>query len=311
MSYQPPIGPWNGAKAKVQIRLAIQRLRTSQEKKNAQAKSARRDIAMLVEKGKLETARIKVESIIHDDIYVELLELLELYCELLLARFGLLDQNTRECDPGISEGVCSIINAAPRTDIKELKVLQEMLKQKFGRDFSTAALENRDNCVSERVVKKLVISTPSPALVDAYLGEIAKGYGIDWSPPEPEPPKYESAAPAESSTSGGGGGESESTTGTNTTTPQDRNGDEGGAKDAEKSAKAGEGTPKAPVDAATISAEARSSGARTPKLPDIPPEETSEATPATKPSSKETAKPQPPEDDFDMLAKRFEALKKR
>lgn len=43
-------------------RLAIQRLRTIQEKKGAQAKAARRDIAMLLEKGKLETARIKVEN---------------------------------------------------------------------------------------------------------------------------------------------------------------------------------------------------------------------------------------------------------
>lgn len=31
-------------------------------------------------------------SVINEDIHVELLELLELYCELLLARFGLLDQ---------------------------------------------------------------------------------------------------------------------------------------------------------------------------------------------------------------------------
>lgn len=30
--------------------------------------------------------------VINEDIHVELLELLELYCELLLARFGLLDQ---------------------------------------------------------------------------------------------------------------------------------------------------------------------------------------------------------------------------
>jgi hypothetical protein len=33
-----------------------------------------------------------VHPVINEDIHVELLELLELYCELLLARFGLLDQ---------------------------------------------------------------------------------------------------------------------------------------------------------------------------------------------------------------------------
>lgn len=91
-------------------RLSVQRLRILQQKKEAQAKAARRDIATLLERGKLETARVKVESrthaalslskierrndfiVINEDINVELLELLELYCELLLARFGLLEQ---------------------------------------------------------------------------------------------------------------------------------------------------------------------------------------------------------------------------
>ena len=88
----------------------MQRLRTLQEKKEAQAKAARRDIATLLERSKVETARIKVESsnsyfrlipvsisyrtllVINEDIYLELLELLELYCELLIARFGLVEQ---------------------------------------------------------------------------------------------------------------------------------------------------------------------------------------------------------------------------
>lgn len=174
--------PWNAAKAKVQLRLSVQRLKTLQQKKEAQAKAARREIATLLERGKEETSRIKVEALINEDIYTELLELLELYCELLLARFGLLDQNsTREPDPGISESVYSIIHAAPRTEIKELHVLREILMHKYGRDFSLAAIENRDNCVSERTVRKLVTHPPSSELVDAYLVEIAKGYGISWT----------------------------------------------------------------------------------------------------------------------------------
>ena len=45
--------------------LSVQRLRTLQDKKEAQAKAARRDIATLLERGKTETARIKVESSIY------------------------------------------------------------------------------------------------------------------------------------------------------------------------------------------------------------------------------------------------------
>ena len=68
---------WNAARTKVQIRLSIQRLRTLQEKKLALAKKSRREIADLLLKGRVETSKLRVEGLIQDDIYVELLELLE------------------------------------------------------------------------------------------------------------------------------------------------------------------------------------------------------------------------------------------
>lgn len=43
-------------------RLSVQRLRTVQQKREALAKSSRRDIALSLEKGKIESARIKVEA---------------------------------------------------------------------------------------------------------------------------------------------------------------------------------------------------------------------------------------------------------
>jgi len=61
----------------VQIRLSIQRLRTLQEKRLALAKKSRREIADLLTKGRVETCRLRVEGLIQDDIYMELLELLE------------------------------------------------------------------------------------------------------------------------------------------------------------------------------------------------------------------------------------------
>lgn len=63
--------------SQVQIRLSIQRLRTLQEKKLALAKASRRDIADLLLKNRIETARLRVETLIQDDIYVELLEVME------------------------------------------------------------------------------------------------------------------------------------------------------------------------------------------------------------------------------------------
>jgi len=51
---------------------------------------------------------------------------------------------------------------------------------KYGREFAIAVMENRDGCVSSRVMSKLSTAAPEPALVDAYLREIALAYGVPW-----------------------------------------------------------------------------------------------------------------------------------
>jgi len=150
------------------------------------AKVARRDIATLLERGKVETARIKTESIVNEDIHIELLELLELYCEIVFTRFGLIENsNAREPDPGVSEAIISIVYSAHRTEVKELHYIRESFMHRYGRDWSILVMENVDDRVSARVLSKVTNETPSPALVDAYLAEIARGYNLDWTPPEP------------------------------------------------------------------------------------------------------------------------------
>lgn len=54
------------------------------------AQKARKEIADYLSAGKDERARIRVEHIIREDYLVEAMEILELYCDLLLARFGLI-----------------------------------------------------------------------------------------------------------------------------------------------------------------------------------------------------------------------------
>ncbi|KAI1430165.1 regulator of Vps4 activity in the MVB pathway-domain-containing protein [Xylaria sp. FL1777] len=166
------------AKLKVQLKLSIARLRMVQQRDEAMGKTQRRAMAQLLEVGKIESARIRTENIIRSDINTELHEILELYCELLLARAALLESPT--CDPGLEEAVKSIIYAAPRTEIKELQQVRVLLGERFGKEFVLAAMENSDGGVSEKVVKKLSVTPPKPELVQGYLEEIAKAYGIDW-----------------------------------------------------------------------------------------------------------------------------------
>ncbi|ESZ99076.1 putative Vacuolar protein sorting-associated protein IST1 [Sclerotinia borealis F-4128] len=179
------------SKLKVQLKLSIARLRMVQQKDEAVSKQQRRAMGQLLETGKIESAKIRVENIIRSDITTELHEILELYCELLLARTGLME--TAICDPGLEEAVKSLIYAAPRTDIKELQQVRALLCEKYGKEFALQAMDNSDEKVSEKVLKKLSVTPPAKELVNGYLEEIARTYGVDW----PKRPKQELGQPPE------------------------------------------------------------------------------------------------------------------
>ncbi|KAK5998518.1 IST1-like protein [Cladobotryum mycophilum] len=161
-------------KLKVQLKLAIARLRMVQQRDEQLGKTHRRAMAQLLEAGKEDSATIRVENIIRADITSELHELLELYCELLLARAGLLDGPV--CDPGLEEAVKSLIYAAPKTEIKELVTVRTLLVEKYGKEFVLTAMDNTDGKVNEKIVKKLSVEPPRKDLVQGYLEEIAKAY---------------------------------------------------------------------------------------------------------------------------------------
>ncbi|KAJ4269994.1 Vacuolar protein sorting-associated protein ist1 [Fusarium torreyae] len=173
-------------KLKVQLKLTIARLRMVQQRDEQLGKTARRAMAQLLEAGKVDSARIRVENIIRSDITSELHEMLELYCELLLARAGLMEGHT--VDPGLEEAIQSLIYAAPKTEIKELGTVRNLLAEKYGKEYVLAATENADGKVNEKVVKKLSVTPPREELVVGYLEEIARAYGVDW-------PKREAVSP--------------------------------------------------------------------------------------------------------------------
>ncbi|KAJ2401056.1 Vacuolar protein sorting-associated protein ist1, partial [Coemansia sp. RSA 2559] len=171
------------SKFKVQLRLAIQRLRLYQAKQESQNSKARRDIAGLLEVGKTESARIRVEGIIREDYNIEAMELVELSCELLIARIGLMEQaRALDADDGVSEAAASIIYASTRLDVKELVALRELLVAKYGKEAVLRAMDGKDANVSPRLLLKLAVQAPSQDLVSSYLKEIAAAYGVAWRP---------------------------------------------------------------------------------------------------------------------------------
>lgn len=177
-------------KLKVALKTAIARLRIVQAKDSAVAKQARRQMATLLESGRVESARIRVENIIRADLTTELHELLELYCELLLARIALLERPADEgVDPGLDEAVRGILFAAPRCEIKELSLARALLESKYGGGGKGGKGDEKGGIVkeamagegvSERVKRKLDSAPPRQELVEEYLRAIAAAYDVPY-----------------------------------------------------------------------------------------------------------------------------------
>ncbi|XP_066290240.1 IST1 homolog isoform X10 [Branchiostoma lanceolatum] len=174
---------FRGNKLKTNLRLCVNRLKLLEKKKTELAQKARKEIAEYLANGKDERARIRVEHIIREDYLVEAMELIEMYCDLLLARFGLIE-SMKTVEQGLQEAVSTLIWAAPRmsTEVQELKVVSDQLCAKYGKEFGKLCRSNEIASVNERLMHKMSEQAPPRILVERYLIEIAKANNVPFEP---------------------------------------------------------------------------------------------------------------------------------
>ena len=175
-------GP-NYNKLKTNLRLAVNRLKLLEKKKTELAQKARKEITDYIVAGKVERAKIRVEHIIREDYLVEAMEIVECYCDMLLARMGLIQQ-MKALDEGLAEPISSILWVAPRmqADVAELQVISAQLTAKYGKEYLQASRENSVGTVSPKLINKLSVQAPPKILVEKYLIEIARNYNVEYEP---------------------------------------------------------------------------------------------------------------------------------
>ena len=172
---------FKSVKLQTNLKLCVSRYELIIKKKTEQSQRARKDISDLLKGGRYERARIKVEHIIREDYITEAMEILQQYCDLLLARAGLIE-TMAYCEEGLLECVNTIIWTTPRVqhDVQEMVEVEKQLGKKFGKAFLEQAHANRTNTVNAKVVHRLGVTPPSPVLIERYLEEIARNYGLSY-----------------------------------------------------------------------------------------------------------------------------------
>ena len=133
---------------------------------------ARSEIAALLLKKQFDLAKIRAESLVAQQWQVEAEEVLGLMCELLRSRIDLICSSSHTppsssstlCPPELRESVITLVFAAPRTDIDELKDVRTQLRLRFTGSADKAAFElaakgdpNSMNGVNQSVVDRLSV----------------------------------------------------------------------------------------------------------------------------------------------------------
>ncbi|KTW31754.1 uncharacterized protein T551_01015 [Pneumocystis jirovecii RU7] len=163
-------------KLKIQTKLCITRLRLIEQKIMAIHKSQEKELAILLGKDMKQNLMIKAENMIRENMKIELLGILNLYCEVLLSRFHLLKKGY--CHEQIEQAVCTLIYATPRCDVKELHNMNGIFRLYFGKEFIQDSVENKHGKVDPKVAEKLSNKSVNNDLIESYLEEIARFYNI-------------------------------------------------------------------------------------------------------------------------------------
>ncbi|XP_052199554.1 uncharacterized protein LOC127806361 isoform X2 [Diospyros lotus] len=171
------------AKCKTSLKLASSRIKLLKNKKGVQLKQLRRELAQLLESGQDRTARIRVEHAVREEKTIAAYDLLEIYCELIVARLPIIESQ-KHCPIDLKEAIASVIFASPRcADIPELQDICKQFTAKYGKEFISAAIELRPDCgVGRMLVEKLSAKAPDGQTKIKILSAIAEEHNVKWDP---------------------------------------------------------------------------------------------------------------------------------
>ncbi|XP_019430063.1 PREDICTED: uncharacterized protein LOC109337523 isoform X2 [Lupinus angustifolius] len=153
---------FKAAKFKSTLNLAISRLPILKNQRHSRLRHARADVLQLLQIGQHERALLRVEHVIKDQNMLDVYDKIEGYCNLLIERVNLMEQE-RECPEELQEAASGLIYAASRCgDFPEIHEIRTVLTSRFGKEFVASAIELRNNCgVHPQMVQKLSTRMPS------------------------------------------------------------------------------------------------------------------------------------------------------
>ncbi|CAM0148650.1 unnamed protein product [Urochloa decumbens] len=170
-----------GTKCKTCLNLVISRIKLLRNRRELQLINMRKEMVQYLQTGQESIARIRVEHIIREQNILAAYEIVELFCEFVLARVPIVEVQ-KECPIELREAISSIIFSSGRcSDLPELMHLRNLFTTKYGKEFVAGAMELRpDSGVNRTIIEKLSVKAPSGESKLKVLKAIAREYNVEW-----------------------------------------------------------------------------------------------------------------------------------
>ncbi|XP_010265173.1 PREDICTED: uncharacterized protein LOC104602986 isoform X2 [Nelumbo nucifera] len=166
-------------KFKALVNLAISRLAILKNQRQVRCSQARSDVVQLLNLGHHERALLRVEHVIKDQNMLDVFIMIEGYCNLMIERVVLIENN-KECPDELKEAISSLIFAASRCgEFPELQEIRAVFTSRFGKEFAARAVELRNSCeVNLKMIQKMSTRSANTESRMKVLKEIATDSGI-------------------------------------------------------------------------------------------------------------------------------------
>ncbi|PON59542.1 Vacuolar protein sorting-associated protein [Parasponia andersonii] len=167
------------SKFKPLVSLAISRLAVLKNQRQVRSSQARSDVVQLLQLGHHDRALLRVEHVIKEQNMLDVYDMIEGYCNLLIERIHLIEHE-RVCPDELKEAISGLLYADSRCgDFPELHEIRAVLTSHFGKEIAARAIELRNNSgVNHTIIIKLSTRQPSLESRMKVLKEIASENSI-------------------------------------------------------------------------------------------------------------------------------------
>lgn len=209
-------GGFNPSKCKTALRLCIGRIKLLKNKKGLAVRALRKEIADLLGADKTESARVRIEGVMREEANLEAFDILDLFCELLVVRLRLIEQE-KDLPDDLKEAVATCIYAAKRMgELPELGQIKSQFAAKYGREYAQACEADGTAAacgVNRTAIQKLSVAPPTNEEKLAKLRAIAEEHRVPFDEEEATKSLAQATkSPAQVHAAGdGGNGSGEST----------------------------------------------------------------------------------------------------